>query len=271
MPPRTRKKPALDTVPIVATRASSRLSGKEQGIAGIKPNKDKREDIADVAVNEVVSVIYTKKQGGKYSTTISAIVAGIENKEDVNVNNDVPGIKNKEDINVNNNVPGIKNKEDITLNNNDTVKEGVSVNMSIAGIENKTLNNNDTVKKGIIKVAAALAETKFDKESQSEEDEDWEDTFESAESMPPLIKIVNKKHCSTQTKKGGKLQIDGRKGGRRLAAFLTLYPKLMTRYLHLTTSWQQSEKIQLAIWIVIKRRRQIMGILVYLPVLYQAL
>ena len=63
MSPRTRKKPAWDTVPIVATCSSSRLSGKEQGIAGIKPNEDKREEIADVAVNEGLSVV--NKQGGE--------------------------------------------------------------------------------------------------------------------------------------------------------------------------------------------------------------
>ena len=138
----------------------------------------------------------------------------------MNVKDNDLGIKHKEDVNANNDIPGIKNKEDMRLNNNDTLKEDFSLNACITGIKNATLNNDDTEGKGVFKVAAAVAASKLDKESQSDDDEDWEDTFESAESMPSLIKIVDKKHCNMQRKKGGESQIDGRRGGgRRLAAF----------------------------------------------------
>ena len=64
MPPRTRKKSARETVPIVPTRSSSRLSGKEPGIAVVKPSAVDREEIADVAVKEVVSGV-NKRGGGE--------------------------------------------------------------------------------------------------------------------------------------------------------------------------------------------------------------
>ena len=143
----------------------------------------------------------------------------------------VDGIKPNEDITVIND----KEREDIT---DITVNEGIAV---IKG-------GPTTI------IVTAAAEAKLDKESQSKEDEDWEDSWENEESMPSLRKVVNKKPCNMPTKKGGNSHLDGKKGGRRVAVFLTLYPKLMTCYFHLMTSWQLSVKIMVEIKVVNRRK-----------------
>ena len=108
MPPHARKKPARDTIRIVALHASLWLSAKE-------------------------------KEGGKSYTTVNKSIAGIKHNKGIVVVN-------------------IKEREDIT---DVTVNEGIAV-----------------IKGGPTTIVTAAAEAKLDKESQSKEDEDWEDSWE---------------------------------------------------------------------------------------------